>query len=295
MDGVTKTPQVAALDSTVPIDVQAKYARLCERLRGLLPDGLIIAFSGGVDSAFLLWAADQQRRAAGGRLMALTAVSASMAGVEREDARTFADALGIEHRWQESHELDNPAYVANDASRCYHCKTELFRISRELAAQGLAEGHGFRWLAYGYNDTDRGDVRPGHRAALENDVLAPLAEAGLGKEDIRMLMRANGVALSEKPASPCLSSRLMTGVRVTPSRLRDVEHLEALLRGRGLRVFRVRVHEIGERALLRLEVAPAELARAFELREELEREGRRRGYHWVTLDLSGYRLGGGVR
>lgn len=295
VDGVTKTPQVAPLDPPVPTDVHAKYARLCERLRGLLPDGLIIAFSGGVDSAFLLWAADRQQRAAGGRLLALTAVSASMAGVEREDAQAFTGALGVEHQWQESHELENPAYVANDASRCYHCKTELFRISRDLASRRLTEGRGFRWLAYGYNDSDRGDVRPGHRAALENDVLAPLAEAGLGKDDIRVLMRAHGVALSEKPASPCLSSRLMTGVRVTPSRLQDVEHLEALLRGRGLRVFRVRVHEIGERGLLRLEVAPAELARAFELRDELEREGRRRGYHWVTLDLSGYRMGGGAQ
>jgi len=295
VDAVTHTPQTAAPVAPVPTDVHDKYARLCERLRALLPDGLLIAFSGGVDSAFLLWAAHQQQRAAGGRLLALTAVSASMARVERDDARAFADALGVEHQWHESHELGNPAYVANDASRCYHCKTELFRISRDIASHALAEGRGFRWLAYGYNDSDRGDVRPGHRAALENDVLAPLAEAGLGKDDIRVLMRANGVALSEKPASPCLSSRLMTGVRVTPVRLQHVEDMESLLRARGLRVFRVRVHEFGARSLLRVEVAPDELARAFELRDELAREGQRHGYHWVTLDLAGYRLGGGTQ
>lgn len=291
---VTET-QTAAPGLAVPQDVHRKYSALCERLRALLPDGLIVAFSGGVDSAFLLWAANQQQRTAGGRLLAVTAVSASMARVERDDARAFARALGVEHQWQESHELDNPDYVANDANRCYHCKTELFRISRAIASGRLAERGGFRWLTYGYNDSDRGDVRPGHRAALEHDVLAPLAEAGLGKDEIRLLMRAHGLALSEKPASPCLSSRLMTGVQVTPARLQHVEAMESLLRARGLHVFRVRVHEFGPRGLLRVEVAPEELPRAFELRDELVREGQRHGYHWVTLDLAGYRMGGGTQ
>lgn len=292
---MTDTPHDAAPGLPSRTEVQEKYARLCERLRGLLPDGLIVAFSGGVDSAFLLWAAHQQQKAAGGHLLAVTATSASMAGVEREDARAFTAALGVEHEWRESHELENPAYVVNDGSRCYHCKTELFRISREIAVQGLSGDRGFRWLAYGYNDTDRDDVRPGHRAALEHGVLAPLAEAGLGKIEIRELMRAHGVALSEKPASPCLSSRLMTGVRVTTARLHHVEQVEALLRARGLRVFRVRVHEFGPRSLLRVEVALDELARAFELRHELVQEGERHGYQWVTLDLAGYRLGGGTQ
>lgn len=286
-------PEVAAQTQRVPSDIQDKYDRLCERLRTLLPDGLIIAFSGGVDSAFLLWAADRQRRASGGRLLALTAVSASMAGIEREDARAFSDSLGVPHVWEDSHEVEDPDYAVNDRNRCYHCKSELFRIGREIASTRLAEGSGFRWLAYGYNDSDRSDVRPGHRAALENDVIAPLAEAGLGKDDIRLLMRANGVALSAKPASPCLSSRLMTGVRVTPAKLKDVEALESLLRDNGVRVFRVRLHELDGRSLLRVEVDASEIGRAFELRHELVSEGRRRGYQWVTLDLAGYRLGGG--
>jgi len=293
VNGVSQTTPTGRPTPLVPPDVQGKYERLCDRLRALLPDGLIVAFSGGVDSAFLLWAADRQQRATGGRLLAVTAVSASMARVERDDARAFASALGVEHQWHESHELEQAAYVANDASRCYHCKTELFRICHDIASRALAEGSGFRWLAYGYNDTDRGDVRPGHRAALENAVVAPLAEAGLGKEDIRVLMRAHGVPLSEKPASPCLSSRLMTGVHVTPARLQHVDEMESLLRARGLRVFRVRVHESGSHGLMRIEVAPDELARAFELRDELVREGQRHGYQWVTLDLAGYRLGGG--
>lgn len=278
-----------------PTDLLAKHARLSDQLRVLLQDGLIIAFSGGVDSAFLLWAAERQRRESGGRLLALTAVSASMAGVEREDARTFAESLGVEHAWEVSHELDNPLYAVNDSSRCYHCKSELFRIARATASRRLAEGSGYRWLAYGYNATDSRDVRPGHTAALENDVLAPLAASGLGKDDIRALMREHGLALSEKPASPCLSSRLMTGVRVTPAKLNDVEEMESLIRLAGLRVVRVRVHEVAGRRLLRIEVAPEEIGRAIELRDDIVSEGLRRGYQWVTLDLAGYRMGGGVQ
>lgn len=276
-------------------DLLEKHAQLSDQLRVLLPDGLIIAFSGGVDSAFLLWAAERERRTTGGRLMALTAVSASMAGVEREDAHAFSLSLGVEHVWEESHELENPAYVVNDSSRCYHCKSELFRIAKATASRRLAEGSGFRWLAYGYNATDCRDVRPGHAAALENDVLAPLAAAGLGKDDIRALMRAHGLPLSEKPASPCLSSRLMTGVRVTPAKLTDIEAIESLMRLAGVRVARVRLHEIGERRLLRIEVAPDEMERALALRDDIVSEGHRRGYQWVTLDLAGYRMGGGVQ
>lgn len=288
-------PDAAAQNPCVQFDTMDKYVRLSARLRTLLQDGLIIAFSGGVDSAFLIWAADRQRRETGGRLLALTAVSASMAAAERDDARTFAEAVGVEHVWEESHEVDNPAYAVNGPSRCYHCKAELFRIGRDVAARRLAEGSGYRWLAYGYNASDRGDVRPGHRAAIEHDVLAPLDEAGLGKSDIRALMRANGLALADKPASPCLSSRLMTGVAVTPAKLRDVEEMEAMMRRGGIRVCRARLHEQGDRKFLRLEVAPDELPRAFEMRDVLAQEGRRRGYAWVTIDLSGYRLGGGTQ
>ena len=271
----------------IPQEIAEKFEALRAYLGDLLPGGLIVAFSGGVDSAFLLWAAEQVRREKGGKLLALTAVSESMAQIERDDALRFATALGVEHSWEESLELSQPEYAVNDGQRCYHCKSELFRIGHDVAGK-----RGYRWLAYGYNASDRGDTRPGHRAALENAVVSPLAEAELSKDDIRILMRAHGLPLSEKPASPCLSSRLMTGVAVTPQKLRDVEEMERILRSGGLEVFRVRMHEEGTRKFLRVEVAPHEMNRALDVRDELVREGRARGYHWVMLDLAGYRTGG---
>ncbi|MEW6056881.1 MAG: ATP-dependent sacrificial sulfur transferase LarE [Bdellovibrionota bacterium] len=281
--------EVNAFSPRIPADVFEKFENLRRALATRLPEGLIVAFSGGVDSAFLLWAAEQVRRQSGGRLLALTAVSESMAQVEKDDAKRFAQGLQVEHVWQTSHETSNPQYIANDESRCYHCKAELFKIARDAALEGK-----YRWLAYGYNASDRGDVRPGHQAALEYEVLSPLAEAELAKEDIRILMRAHQLELAEKPASPCLSSRLMRGVAVSAEKLKDVEELEALLRDRGLRIFRVRLHEEGAQRFLRLEVAPDELEKALELRDDFVLEGRSRGYKWVTLDLAGYRMGGGA-
>src|SRR6266850_3214385 len=263
-----------------PVTTQEKYQELAGLLRPRLADGLIVAFSGGVDSSFLLWAAEQTRRSFGGRLLAITAVSASLAQVEMDDARSFAETLGVEHVFEQSAEFANPEYLKNDGNRCFHCKTELFRLSGTLS-----ERRGYQWIAYGYNASDRGDFRPGHAAALDNNVLSPLNDANLTKEDIRALMRAHNLNLADKPASPCLSSRLMTGVQITPQKLRDVEEVEKLLRHGGLKVFRVRLHEHGENRFLRLEVAPDELSRATEMRDELVRLGRGLGYRWVTLDL----------
>jgi len=273
----------------LPSALEARQAALRTALRARLPAGLIVAYSGGVDSAFLLWSAEQERRASGGRLLAVTAVSASLARVEREDAARFAAFVGAEHRWEETAELENAAYLRNDLDRCYHCKSELFRLSHDLASR-----LGYGAIAYGYNASDRGDFRPGHRAAKENDIIAPLDEAGLTKDDIRQLMRAAGLPLADKPASPCLSSRLMTGVAVTPAKLRDVEDLEELLRGAGLRVFRVRLHEHGGARWLRVEADPAEMPAVLAAREALHVAARARGYAWVTLDLAGYRTGGGT-
>jgi uncharacterized protein len=267
-----------------------KYRALCEALRPRLEHGLIVAFSGGVDSAFLLWSAEQERKASGGRLLAVTAQSASLARAEKEDAERFARQLGVEHRWEESRELSNPDYLRNDGLRCYHCKTELFRITGALKAQD-----GYRFVAYGYNASDRLDARAGHRAAQENDVVAPLAEAGLTKGDIRSLMRAFGIPMAEKPAGPCLSSRLMTGVAVTPEKLRHVEEMECLLRGLGVREARVRLHEQGDRRFLRIEVGPLDMAKVVASHAELVLEGAARGYDRVLLDLAGYRMGGGTR
>jgi len=268
----------------------AKYGALREALRPRLQGGLIIAFSGGVDSAFLLWSAEQERRVSGGRLLAVTAVSASLAQAEKQDAAQFAQAIGVEHRWESSEELSNPDYLRNDGSRCYHCKTELFRLTRALREHGAYE-----FVAYGYNASDRADFRPGHRAAIENGVIAPLADAELTKDDIRALMRAFALPLADKPASPCLSSRLMTGVAVTPEKLRHVEEMESILQARGVRVVRVRVHEEGERSFLRIEVEPSEMGKVLAAQAELLAAGGARGYHRVLLDLAGYRMGGAVR
>lgn len=268
--------------------VGEKYRVLNDLLRPKLAEGLIVAFSGGVDSAFLTWAADQERKRSGGELVALTTMSESFSAAERSDAERFAETHGIEHFWYESKELLNPAYAANGLDRCFHCKTELFRICREAA-----ETRDLKWIAYGYNASDRGDARPGHRAAIENDILSPLADAGLTKDDIRQLMRENGLQMADKPASPCLSSRVMTGVHITPRKLKDVEELETILREGGLRVFRVRLHEHGSVKFLRLEVAPDEMTRAMDLREKLVSEALGRGFKWVTLDLAGYAIGGG--
>lgn len=267
---------------------QDKYQQLAGLLRPKLAEGLVVAFSGGVDSSFLLWAAEQMRRSFGGRLLAITTVSASLAEVEKEDARSFAETLGVEHVFEQSAEFSNPEYLKNDSRRCFHCKTELFRLSGTLGQQ-----RGYKWIAYGYNASDRGDFRPGHEAALESDVLSPLNDANLTKDDIRALMRANNLNLADKPASPCLSSRLMTGVQITTQKLKDVEEVETLLRRGGLKVFRVRLHENGDGRFLRLEVAPDEISRATEMRDELVKLGRSLGYRWVTLDLAGYQTGGG--
>src|SRR4051812_11338741 len=274
---------------TLSLDrAQEKLVALRAALRPALARGLIIAYSGGVDSAFLLWASKQEQDANGGRLLAITTVSASLSQAERDDAAGFAASLGVEHRWEESHELENPAYAQNDLSRCYHCKTELFRISHDLAAK-----YGYGYIAYGFNASDRGDFRPGHNAAKENNILAPLDDVDLTKDEIRSLLRRNGLPFADKPASPCLSSRLMTGVAVTSAKLRDDETLEAIVRAGGISVFRIRLHEHAGAKWLRLEVTPEEMGKVLPLREALQHEAQARGYSWVTLDLAGYRMGGG--
>ncbi len=268
--------------------VPEKLASLLVALRGYLAEGAVVAFSGGVDSAFLLWAAEQAKEP-GARLVALTTVSASTPDPDLEDARSFAASLGVDHLCVESHELDREEYRRNDAERCYHCKTDLFEIAGSVAAE-----RGLGWILYGYTASDRDDVRPGHRAAGEVGVQAPLADAGLEKQEIRALLREHGVALADKPSSPCLSSRIMTGVSVDRRRLGDVAALEAILRGHGIRVCRARICDAGDGLFVRVEVGPDEMGKVLACRSELEREGKARGYRWVTLDLGGYRTGGGT-
>ncbi len=231
-----------------------------------------MAFSGGVDSAFLLWAAEEVRKESGGRLVALTTTSPSTPEADKNDASIFSRRLGVEHVWEESTEVSRPEYLRNDRDRCYHCKSELFRIAGKVAG-----ARDISWLLYGYNASDTRDDRPGHRAALEAGALTPLADAGLEKQEIRYLMEEAGLPLSGKPASPCLSSRIMTGIEITPERLRDVEELENLLRASGVRTLRVRIcRDDGGYLFLRVEVPPEEMARVLSCREELERESARR-------------------
>ncbi|HEY2847694.1 MAG TPA: ATP-dependent sacrificial sulfur transferase LarE [Pyrinomonadaceae bacterium] len=282
------TVNAAIQEALVVDELIAKHDALRLSLRRYLRDGLLIAFSGGVDSAFLVWAAEQERLTNGGRLLALTTSSDSLATAERDDAQKFVADIGFDHLWSESQEFEKDEYLKNDASRCYHCKTELFRICGEVAAE-----RSLKSIAYGFNASDIGDTRPGHRAAMENGAVAPLADAGLTKDDIRASMRMNGLDLADKPASPCLSSRIVTGVAITAEKLHAVDQLETLLRERGLKVFRVRVHEMNGARFARLEVANDEMDLAFSLRDEFAAVAKKLGFRWATLDLDGYKSGGG--
>lgn len=256
-------------------------------LEPYLLDGLVVAFSGGVDSGFLLWAAKETYKSSGGRLLAVTTASPSVPQKDIADARKFADVIGVDWSLLESSEFSQDDYLRNDKLRCYHCKSELFRITDNIIRE-----RGFQHVAYGYTASDFGDYRPGHQAAREHNVLYPLAELGIEKREIRHLLRRAGFSLADKPASPCLSSRVMTGVRITAEILKTIEALEAILRNGGLKVFRVRHHQEERTRFLRLEVAPEEITRALELRKSFVAEAKNLGYRWVMLDLEGYRRGG---
>lgn len=266
-----------------------KLDSLRSDLTARIADGVLVAFSGGVDSAFLLWVAGEVAGEVDGRCLALTTTSESTPSRDLDDARAFVRSVEAEHVVVPSRELDHSDYVLNDGDRCYHCKTELFRI-----CGSVAEERGLRWLLYGYNASDHHDVRPGQRAAVEAGVLTPLSDAGLTKPEIRFLMSKAGLPLSGKPASPCLSSRIMTGIEITPDRLRHVEEMESILVRAGATTVRVRVCRTDDGAwFLRVEVPAEDMGVVLASREELQQAGAERGYRWVTLDLGGYRIGGG--
>ncbi len=242
---------------------------------------VLVAYSGGVDSAYL---AARAHRRLGARALAVTADSESLAAAQRERAVAIAAETGFAHRVIRTRELDDPLYLRNDADRCYRCKTELFGRLLPLAAS-LDLAH----VAYGLIVDDMADFRPGHRAAAEAGVRSPLAEAGLTKQDVRALSREMGLATWDLPASPCLSSRLPYGTPVTPEALRRVDRAEAAVAALGFREFRVR--HLGERA--RVEIAPEELVRVADpsLRETLARLVKAAGYAEVVIDPEGYRRG----
>jgi uncharacterized protein len=257
----------------------AKEAELFARLAKL--PSLLIAVSGGADSAYLAWAANQ---VLGERALSVTAISPSFSAYDREELERFVAHAKIRHEFVETHELDNPAYRANAGNRCYYCKDELFNVLDRLAkARGVAA------IAYGVNVDDTSDYRPGHRAAAEHQVLAPLLDAGMHKAEIRALSHRAGLSTWDRPASACLSSRLPYGTEVTPERLSLVEKGEAALRELGFKQFRVRLHD----QLARIEIAPEELPRAMtaEMGAAIAERFKAGGFLYVALDLEGYRQG----
>ena len=260
-------------------ELEAKEVRLRDELAKV--PSLIVAYSGGVDSAYLAYAA---HRTLGERMLAVTAVSASYSERDRHEAEACASRFKFPHEFIETDEVSNPAYRANDPNRCYFCKDELFQKLDELA-----ERRGYAAVAYGVNLDDQGDWRPGQRAAREHKVLTPLLDAQLTKADIRELARRAGVPVWDRPASACLSSRIAYGIEVTPERLSVVEKGEEALRSLGFKQFRVRYHE----KLVRLEIAPEELPSALtpEMARRFVEIFKALGFTYVTLDLEGYRQG----
>ena len=259
--------------------LKEKEARLFAILRDL--GQVIVAYSGGTDSAYLAWAAVQ---ALGENAVAITADSASIAESHKHDAEQFARDNGIRHEYIETYEFDNPKYVANNPDRCFHCKDELFNRLQEVSAE-----RGIAHIVYGVNKDDLGDYRPGQNAARLHEVKAPLVEVDLTKAEIRELSRMAGLQTWDRPASACLSSRIPYGTPVTPETVRTVDRGEEALGKLGFRQFRVRFH--GE--LVRIEIAREEMPRALSMQMagELTAIFKPLGFHYVTLDLEGYRQG----
>jgi len=260
-------------------DVEAKRLLLQSHLRSL--GRVLVAYSGGVDSAYLAWATYQ---ALGNKMLAIIADSPSLARTQLADAIAFAGEQSIPLEVVATSELDRPEYVRNDAQRCFFCKDELFTLMEELRV-----ARGFDAVAYGVNLDDQGDFRPGQKAAIGHQVVAPLLDAGLTKEEIRALARNAGLRIWDKPASACLSSRIEYGRPVTREALDVVEKGEDALRALGFRQFRVRHH--GE--IVRIEIAREELARALDpsMAAEFASIFKALGFKFVTLDLEGFRSG----
>ena len=260
-------------------EIEARHAALRRRLTGA--GRLVVAFSGGVDSSFLALVA---HRVLGPDALAVTAVSPSYPDAHREMAERIVKEFGLTHRFVSTLEMERSAYRSNGPDRCYHCKSELFEVLERVARQD-----GFDAIAYGINTDDTGDFRPGHRAASEHGVLAPLLDEGLSKSDIRELSRSAGLPTADIPASACLSSRLPYGTEVTIERLNQIEEGEARLRELGF--LQVRLRHYGDQA--RIEVDPEQLDRAVEpeMTAKIASVIEPLGFREVVVDPRGYRLG----
>jgi uncharacterized protein len=252
-----------------------------EKLRSLLDDmaSVLVCYSGGVDSAFVLAIAHE---VLGNKCVGMTAVSPSLAPFEKEAAIAIAKQIGARHELVESHEIDDPSYRANASDRCFHCKSELYRVTADMLPKW-----GLSFAVNGTNIDDLGDYRPGLEAARQAGVRSPLVECGFRKEDVRRCAALVGLSIWDKPASACLSSRIPYGTEVTRERLAQIAMLEAELRTMGLRQVRVRWHD----TIARIEVACEELATAFDARDAVVAAGKHAGFKYVTLDLQGYRTG----
>lgn len=273
---------LVTLGPDTPLDpavLDQKEQKLFSVLRPL--GRVIVAYSGGSDSAYLAWAA---RQALGDNAVAITADSASIPESHKRDAVEFAREHGIHHEFIETHEFENPDYSANNADRCFHCKDELFRVLDEVKAQ-----RGIPHVVYGVNVDDLGDYRPGQNAARLHEVKAPLVEAGITKAELRELSRRAGLSTWDRPAAACLSSRIPYGTAVTRERVKTVEAGEEAIKALGFRQYRVRYH--GE--VVRIEIDRAEMQKALtlDMAAAFTRIFKDLGFKYVTLDLEGYRQG----
>ena len=265
------------------MDAPAEVSQKLERFRGLLREmgSVLVCYSGGIDSAFVLAVATEEL---GSRAVGMTAVSPSLAPSEKEDAARIAKSLGAEHRFVESNEIERAGYVQNAPDRCFHCKTELYEIAEQKRSEwDLAA------VVNGTNTDDLGDYRPGLEAAKNAAARSPLVEVEMNKADVRSAAKLIGMEVWDKPASACLSSRIPYGTSVTRERLAQIAGFEAELRECSFRQVRVRWHD----KIARIEIALDELEKLFQpsIRERLVAAGKRHGFHYVAVDLAGYRQG----
>ncbi len=259
--------------------VEGKLAALRSHLAEL--GSVLVCYSGGVDSAFVLAVAHE---VLGEAAVGMTAVSPSLPAAEREEAIRIARGIGAAHRLVASNEIDDPNYVANNPDRCFHCKSELYRIAEQKRQEWALAA-----IVNGTNADDLGDYRPGLEAAKRAQVVSPLADLGFSKQDVREAAQHIGLGVWDKPASACLASRIPYGTSVTRERLDTIGRLEASLRALGFRQLRVRYHDV----VARIELDLSELPRAAEpgVREAIVQAGKDAGFRYVTLDLGGYRQG----